>query len=508
MSSIQINVSNAQIDQLKTQGLVLGVFEGESLEGPVAKALDEMYDGLITRLMEAGEIRGERKEFHILHRPDLPVQKIIVLGCGKKSKFKPDTVRFLAAKGARTARKLGQVEVSFLLEPYQSLEDEQLGELVSEGLIMGLDRFELYKEKKKSDRDRLDEFNVVLSGAKESAVQAGLDRGAILAQGNVLSRQIANHPGNYMTPSRMAEEAQKIAKDAGFEFQVMDEPELIEKGFGGITAVSAGSEENCKMILMRYRGNPSSKEIDLAIVGKGLTFDAGGISIKPAANMHMMKYDMCGGAGVLGAAYIIGQLKPKVNINFYVPSSENLLGPKSYKPGDVLTMYSGKTVEIMNTDAEGRLLLADAITLAVEEGAKKIVNTATLTGAVVGALGHFRTGLMCRDDEFKSLVTESANQCDELVWELPLDEEYRVILHTAVADIANSGSRLAGATTAGIFLNEFAGDVPFCHLDIAGTAWVENLPTQYNFKPYLPKEGASGTVARTIAIIAEKLAHA
>ena len=260
------------------------------------------------------------------------------------------------------------------------------------------------------------------------------------------------------------------------------------------------------MVQLFYRGKPADKTVHLAIIGKGLTFDAGGISIKPAQNMHMMKFDMCGGAGVIGAAQIIGKLKPALNINIYIPTSENLLGPESYKPGDVLTMYGGKTVEIKNTDAEGRLLLADAISLAVEHGAERIINTATLTGAVLGALGHWRTGLMCRDNELKELVTESANQCDELLWELPLDAEYRVILHSAVADISNSGSRFAGATTAGIFLNEFAGDTPFCHLDIAGTAWVENVPSQYNFKPYLPKEGATGTIARTIAIAAEKIA--
>jgi leucyl aminopeptidase len=188
-----------------------------------------------------------------------------------------------------------------------------------------------------------------------------------------------------------------------------------------------------------------------------------------------------------------------------VPSSENLLGAKAYKPGDVLKMYNGVTVEILNTDAEGRLILADAICMAVEDGVKKIVNTATLTGAVLGALGHVRTGLFCKNDELTDLVKAASDECDEKVWQLPLDDEYKVILGSTCADISNSGTRMAGATTAAIFLHEFCGDVPFCHLDIAGTAWVENLPTQYSFKPYLPKDGASGTVARTIGLIAEKL---
>lgn len=505
-SAIAIKSENINLKDLRTQGLILGVFEGEPLSGDSAKYLDELYGGTISALIESGEIRGELKEFHILHRVDLPISKIIILGCGKREKFNRDTVRFLAAKGARTARKAGQTESSFLLEPYGSLSAFDLGVVTAEGLIMGLDRFENYKTKKKSSRDKLSSFVVLGNGFNTGELQAGLDRGEILGQGNVCARQIANHPGNYMTPTQLASEAQAVASEAGMECIILDEPDLKEKGFGGICAVSAGSAENCKMVQLFYRGKPADKTVHLAIIGKGLTFDAGGISIKPAQNMHMMKFDMCGGAGVIGAAQIIGKLKPALNINIYIPTSENLLGPESYKPGDVLTMYGGKTVEIKNTDAEGRLLLADAISLAVEHGAERIINTATLTGAVLGALGHWRTGLMCRDNELKELVTESANQCDELLWELPLDAEYRVILHSAVADISNSGSRFAGATTAGIFLNEFAGDTPFCHLDIAGTAWVENVPSQYNFKPYLPKEGATGTIARTIAIAAEKIA--
>ena len=503
--AIQLNYSN--LNDLTTEGLILGLFEGEPLEGELSKQLDDMYGGTISKLIERGEIRGELKEFHILHRVDLPIQKVIILGCGKREKFNQDTVRFLAAKGARTARKAGQQESTFLLEPYKALESFNLGVVTAEGLIMGLNRFEQYKTKKKSSKDKLSKFIVLGQGFDQNSLGEGLKRGEILGLGNVRARQIANHPGNFMTPNQMAIEAEKVAEAVGMECSIIDEPELKSRGFGGICGVSAGSKENCKMIQLKYRGKPNDEVIHLAVIGKGLTFDAGGISIKPAQNMHLMKFDMCGGAGVIGAAEIIGKLAPKININIYVPASENLLGPESYKPGDVLNMYSGKTVEIKNTDAEGRLLLADAIALAKEHGAQRIINTATLTGAVLGALGHWRTGLMCRDDKLKSIVTESANECDELLWELPLDPEYRVILHSAVADISNSGSRLAGATTAGIFLNEFAGETPFCHLDIAGTAWVENIPSQYNFKPYLPKEGASGTVARTIAIAAEKIAN-
>ena len=505
---IEIQVKTSQVSELKTQSLVLGVFENEGFVSPEVRQVDSLYNGIFTKLFERGEIRGELKEFHIMHNLDCPIQRVIVLGCGKRSAFSPDTVRFLAAKGARTARKLDLEEASILLEPFADLEPAVLGVTCAEGLIMGLDRFEEYKTKKKGDRDHFKSFNLVCAESASVGVAQGIERGTLFAQGNVLARTIANHPGNKMTPSILASEAEKIAADYGMDILILDEPELEAKGFEGIVSVSRGSAENCKLIRMAYRGNPQSTEVDIAVVGKGLTFDAGGISIKPSANMHLMKYDMCGAAATLGAARIVGGLQPKINVNFYIPSSENLCGSKAYKPGDILKMYGGITVEITNTDAEGRLILADAISLAVEDRAQRIVTTATLTGAVVGALGHYRTGLMCRDNALKEIFMNAAQECEELVWELPLDKEYKVLLKSPVADMVNSGARVAGAITAGVFLNEFAGDLPFCHLDIAGTAWVENMPTQYNYKPYLPKDGASGTAARTIALAVEKLANA
>ncbi|MCJ8347474.1 leucyl aminopeptidase [bacterium] len=502
-SIIEIQHSTVNFKELSSEGIVIGVFEGEKLEHPDLIALDNLFDNGISTLIERNEIKGQVKEFHILHNFKGEIRKLIVLGLGKRKSFSKDSIRNFVAKGARTARKTSQREVSVLLSTFDE-EAGVLGVIAAESLIMGLDRFETFKSKKKSDKDLLDKV-VFLSDLDQEKFKSGLDKGRILGEGNILARDIANHPGNYMTPTILAQRAQEVAEHVGMTCSIMDEPELIEKGFAGITAVSQGSDENCKMIKLTYRGNPDSDVIDLGIVGKGLTFDAGGISIKPAASMHLMKFDMCGGAGVIGSAYIIGKLKPKVNVNIYVPSSENLLGAKAFKPGDVLKMYNGVTVEILNTDAEGRLILADAICMAVEDGVKKIVNTATLTGAVLGALGHVRTGLFCKNDELTDLVKKASDECDEKVWQLPLDDEYKVILGSTCADISNSGTRMAGASTAAIFLHEFCGDVPFCHLDIAGTAWVENLPTQYSFKPYLPKDGASGTVARTLALVAESL---
>jgi len=503
--SVQMDVISAKIETLKTEGLVLGLYEGQEMDSSLLKSIDSEARGLITSLLGRGEITGESKEFHILHLPGSQLTKIIVLGLGKRDKFSQETLRNVVAKGVRTARKLNQTEVTIALDVFQ-LDPTVLGICSAEGIIMGLDRFEVYKSKKKTDKDKLTKVNLVVGDTHIASVSAGVNRGKILAEGNCLTRDIANHPGNKMTPTILANEAKKVADALGLEYRVMDEPELIAKGYVGITAVSQGSEENCKMVIMDFKGRPNSSDIDLALVGKGLTFDTGGISIKPADRMHMMKYDMCGGAGIVGAAYIIGKLKPRVNVRFYIPTSENMPDGKAYKPGDVLQYKNGKTVEIVNTDAEGRLILADALIMAVEDGAKRIIDAATLTGAVTVCLGHVRTGLFCKDEGLKKLVLEASEECDEKVWELPLDDEFKVMLKSSTADMVNSGARGAGSTTAALFLNEFTADVPFCHLDIAGTAWIENLPTQYSFKSYLPKEGATGTVARTFALAAEKVA--
>jgi leucyl aminopeptidase len=504
---LNISCEIAALENLQTEGLVVGVFESQKPSSPVWNKLNELFGGLPSRLLESGEIKGELKEFHVLHNVQGKIAKIIVLGCGKAEKFNQDTVRFIAAKGARTARKLGQKEVAFLLETFNCADEKTMACSVAEGLIMGLDRFENYKSKKKCDDDELQKIVLLpAAGADVEKFNSGLERGRILAEGTVLARDISNHPGNYMTPTHLAEEARKVAEQYNLPYTVMDEPELIEKGFQGITAVSQGSAENCKLIIMDYKGRQSSEDIDLAIVGKGLTFDAGGISIKPSEGMHLMKYDMCGSAAVIGAVSAIARMKPSINVRFYIPSSENLNGSRAYKPGDILKMYGGKTVEVVNTDAEGRLLMADAIAYAKEQGAKRIIDIATLTGAVVVGLGHVRTGLLGSDEKLINTIKSASEECGEKLWQLPLDEEYKVSLKSVHADLSNSGGRAGGTISAAVFLNEFAGGLPYCHLDIAGTAWVENAPTQYSAKPYLPREGATGTGARTLTLTVEALA--
>ena len=303
-----------------------------------------------------------------------------------------------------------------------------------------------------------------------AALDAGVARGTAIGEAVNFARLMALTPGNDMTPTHMAERAQELAAEAGLEFDVLDEARMAEKHMGSLLGVSLGSDQPATLSVMTYRGDPSSKEV-LALVGKGLTFDSGGISIKPAEAMHEMKYDMCGGAGVIAAMYAIGKLKPKLNV---IPSSENLPGPKAMKPGDILRAMNGKTIEVINTDAEGRLILADALCYARELGATKIVDAATLTGACVVALGHAASGVMSNDDAFVERFLKVVGDVGERYWRLPLYDDFDRQIKSDIADIKNTGGRPGGAETAGAFLKNFVADVPWIHLDIAGTAYLDN----------------------------------
>ncbi len=330
------------------------------------------------------------------------------------------------------------------------------------------------------------------------SLERGAERGRIIGEAVNSARLLAFTPANDMTPIHLAEKAERVAKEFGLDFHALDEDEMAAKGMGSLLGVSRGSHEPARMIVLEYKGDPSSSE-KLALVGKGLTFDSGGISIKPAENMHEMKYDMCGGAGVIGAMEAIARLAPKVNVLGVVPSSENLPGPRAVKPGDVLRAMNGKTIEVINTDAEGRLILADGLCYARELGATKIVDAATLTGAMVIALGHAATGAISNDDAFRDHFLALAKHTTERYWALPLYDDYSVAVKSEIADLRNSTGRAAGGLTAAAFLKVFVGDVPWIHLDIAGTAYTDAET------PYLAK-GPTGTPVRAFVALAEDLA--
>jgi len=364
-----------------------------------------------------------------------------------------------------------------------------------EGVLMGLFEPDQYKTREKEDRqiDRL--VLVAPDTGSDQAIAGAINRGRIIAESVNFARGLSNEPSSVLTPTELADRARLVAEEFGLAIDVLDEARMKELGMGALLGVARGSDEPCKLIVLRYTPERTSSSTDdgslIAIVGKGITFDSGGISIKPADGMERMKYDMSGAAATLAAMRSIAQIKPSVNVVGLMPTSENMPSGHAYKPGDVLRAMSGKTIEVINTDAEGRLVLADAITYAKKLGATRIIDLATLTGAVSVALGSVYAAILGNDQNFVNEVRKAAAEVGERLWQLPMDEDYRDLIKSDIADIKNSGGRYAGTITAAYFLREFAESTPWVHLDIAGTAW-ENEK-----KPHMAK-GPTGVGIRTL----------
>jgi leucyl aminopeptidase len=317
--------------------------------------------------------------------------------------------------------------------------------------------------------------------AIDTDVEKAFERGRIIGEALNLSRDIAVEPPNLLTPTVMAERAREMAKGAGLAFDVLDQDRMRQLGMGALLGVSQGSAEPPALIVMQYKPEHASGSAHLGLIGKGVTFDTGGISIKPSEGMDKMKYDMAAGAAVIGAMQAIARLKPNVAVTGIVPAVENMPGSRAQRPGDIVTSLSGKTIEILNTDAEGRLILADAITYAMGLGCTHLVDAATLTGAIAVALGHTSSGVFASDDTLRERWMSAAKEAGEKMWHMPLDDEYRDQLKTVYADIQNIGGRWGGACSAAMFLKEFAGETPWVHVDVAGTAWLDDE------KPFLAK---------------------
>jgi leucyl aminopeptidase len=348
----------------------------------------------------------------------------------------------------------------------------------------------MYKTENKEER-RIDELILLAANpGSEDALAQGVERGRIIGEAVNFARELSNEPSSTLTPTELAERAKETATRFGLDIDVLDETRMKELGMGALLGVARGSDEPAKMIVLRHTGDETNSNV-IAIVGKGITFDSGGISIKPAEGMEKMKYDMSGAAATLAAMRAIAQLKPRVNVIGVMPTTENMPSGRAYKPGDVLRAMSGKTIEVINTDAEGRLILADAISYARKLGATKIIDLATLTGAVSIALGTINVAILGNDQLFVDEVRGAAREVGERFWQLPMDKDYREMIKSDIADIKNSAGRNAGTITAAYFLREFAEDTPWVHLDIAGTAW-ENEK-----KPYMSK-GPTGVAIRTL----------
>jgi leucyl aminopeptidase len=375
------------------------------------------------------------------------------------------------------------------------LDDKEVAECLTEGLILGCYRFDKYKSNKDEQKKEgtIEAFSLQVGELDPQAALEGMKLGKRAANAACQARDMANEPGNGWPPAKFAEFAQQLARKHKLSCEIIEKESMKEMGMGGILGVNQGSAEPPKLVIVTYQGGKKKTDPTIMLVGKGLTFDSGGISLKPGAGMEDMKYDMCGGAAVLSAMQAIAQERPKgINVVALVPSTENLPASTALKPGDIITHYNGKTSEIINTDAEGRLILADALAYGIETYTPDaVIDLATLTGAVIVGLGHHRTGLMATDDNLAEQLLAAGERAGEPLWRLPLGPEYSKQIKSQVADIKNTGGRGAGTITAAAYLQEFVGDTPWAHLDIAGTAW------NFTEKSYIPK-GPSGIAVRTL----------
>jgi leucyl aminopeptidase len=416
---------------------------------------------------------------------------------GAREDFKTPQISQFAGAALRTLRSKNIKSIAVV--PRAEGDAEKIAAAAAEGACIGLFDPDKYRTVDKEERT-VDSFAIIIPEADADAINRGAERGRIIGESVNFTRDMANEPGGYMTPTDMAERAREVAGEFGLSIDVLDEARMEQEGMGALLSVSAGSEQPAKLIILKYTPREASEGEPgglLAFVGKGVTFDSGGISIKPGENMELMKYDMTGGATVIGAMRAIAQLKPTIPVLGVVPATENLPSGKATKPGDVVRAMSGKTIEIINTDAEGRLILADAIAYAKKLGATRLVDMATLTGAVSIALGDVNTAVLGTDQELIDEVIAAGREVGERFWQLPLDKEYSKQIKSDIADIKNTGGRKAGTITAAAFLKEFADGIAWAHLDIAGTAWGDEA------KPFRAK-GPTGIAVRTLLNIVDR----
>jgi len=475
--------------------LVVPVFSGAALDG-LAKSIDGELSGAVSEVISSGEIKGKPFELSLVHAHDKPYKRVLLIGLGEANKFEPWMLARYAGAAVRYLGRRNVRDLAFVLPGQVKGNETAAASFLIEGAIAGAFDTSVY-QKEPEKRSGAENVQIVGSGLDRTALEKGIERGQILGDAINFARRLAITPANDMTPSHLADEATKAAKEAGLGIEVLDEAQSRKLGMGSFLSVAQGSSQPPKFIVMKYNGDPGSKEL-LALVGKGITFDTGGISIKPAERMEEMKYDMSGGAGVIATMRAIGKLRPKINVVGIVPATENMPGSKATKPGDIFTAMNGKTIEVINTDAEGRLILADALAYANKIGASKIIDVATLTGACVIALGHAASAAVSNNDEFVQLFLLAAKPSGERYWQMPLYEDYSTAMKSDIADLKNTGGRPAGTLTAAAFLKSFVDETPWIHLDIAGTAYLDG-------ESAWQAKGPTGTPVRAFISLIEQL---
>ena len=486
--------------EANVEALAIAVFKNDKPTGGVLKDLDRMTGGLVAAAYKAGEFKGDSGETLLLrfnHKGKVKASRLLLIGIGDREEYKAAGVSILSGTAARAFRQANVK--SFALLPRCDAYSVEIAQNATQGVITSQFELDKYKTKEKNDK-AINTFIVCVDGATAADLKEGIARGTAIGESINFTRDLANEPPNILTPTEMAKRAQAMAKEVGLKIEVLDEARMEKLGMGSLLSVSKGSAEPAKLIILRYTPAKSTAKDGglLALVGKGITFDTGGISIKPAENMDAMKYDMSGGATVLGTMRAIALIKPTVPVMGIVAAVENMPGGKASRPSDVVTASNGKTVEILNTDAEGRLILADSVAYAEKNGATRIVDMATLTGAVIVALGDINTGIMGNDQQLVDEVIDCGREAGENFWQLPIGREYSKLIKSDIADVKNIGPRgKAGTIIGGVFIQEFIDKAKWAHLDIAGTAWADGA------RPYQAK-GPTGVAVRTLIKLIER----
>jgi leucyl aminopeptidase len=489
---MNIIVKKGSIEKIVTEAIILTIYQDEKKLSQNALRVDKNTGGLISEVIRNGDFEGKPSQVAVFYsRGMLPSKRILLVGLGKKKEVDLEKIRGAFAGAMQHLRKLNVKEAATAIDTnLPSIKKNRIIQAIGEGVLLGLYQYTPYKTVDRGEIKEMNQLSIVAAKKDYSQIESEIKKAEFIAQAVYFARDLVSAPSNEMTPSILAKKAQEIVRSRPISCKVLDKVQMEKMGMKSLLGVAAGSSEEPKFIVLEYAGGEKNKA-PVVLVGKGLTFDSGGICIKPAEKMDEMKSDMSGGAAVMGAIMAAADLQIPVNVVSLIPATENMPSGSALKPGDVLKSYSGRTIEVTNTDAEGRLILADALTYASEFKPAAIIDIATLTGACVVALGEDVAGMLGTDEKLKKDIKRAAQITGELVWELPLWENYSEMIKSDIADYKNSSGRAAGTITAAVFLSKFVGDFPWVHLDIAGPAWISKD------KPYIPK-GASGVAVRLL----------
>ncbi len=494
---ITVEVRTQELREAKYDAIMLGVISNELPSNEIFSAIDEWGDVKIEDLIKSGEIKGSFKEFTILHYAKTAFKRLIIMGLGNKEDYTLDRIRSISAKAARTLRRIGITRMAVLLSAFPDFKKEEVAQVISEGVILGLYKYDKNCMNGFKVNPFTDLLFIIDDQDEEKKVLDAAGKGFFIANGSNFTRDLTNTPANILSVERMVEIAVNEAEKANCEIEVLDYEELKKRKMEGIITIGKASDHKPALVHIKYRKGGADCPI-ISIVGKGVVFDSGGLHIKPGNTMDHMSYDMAGAASALGVLYMLYKLDTPVNVDIILPIAENSISGDAVRPGDVIRTYSGKYVEIVNTDAEGRLIMADAMTYAQEQGADVLMDIATLTGAVKKALGFVGTGVCTNNDNLNQYAIKASKYTEEKTWKLPIFKEFEIQLKSLYADVRNLGDGGAGSSVAALFLSYFVKDIPWIHFDIAGTSWIDELYTQYYHKPYLPKKGATGVGARLL----------